>query len=159
MTRLLKTALGTAMWKWTSETARAWFQKADMYLRPVFRAGIMQQTKEKENNLVQNMATHDPKWAAVKKEIVIYYPHNAWQALIWGKTHKGLLWTNQKVLNGEHLGLYLVRASKAMWVSAQGFRVVACKTNCLQPPQLKDNKIWYFSSLDSESWGVSGLFH
>lgn len=78
MTGLQKTAVGTAMWKLTSETARASFQKVDMYLRAFFRASIIQQTKEKENTLVQNMATHDPKWAAVKKEIVIYYPHNAW---------------------------------------------------------------------------------
>lgn len=162
MTGFLKTAVGTAMWKWTTETARASFQKVDMYLRAVFRASIIQQTKEKENNLVQNMAIHDPKWAAVRKEIVIYYPHNAWQALIWGKTCKGLLWTNQKVLNGKHLSLYSVRASEATRVSAQGFRVklsIACKINSLQPPQLKDKKIWYFSSLDSENWGVSGPFH
>lgn len=136
MTGFLKTAVGTAMWKWTSETARASFQKLDKYFRAVFRASIIQQTKEKENNLVQNMATHDPKWAAVRKEIVIYYPHSAWQALIWGKTRKGMLWTNQKVLNGKHLSLYSGRASKATLVSAQGFRVklsIAFKTNCNLP--------------------------
>lgn len=48
-----------------------------MYLRAVFRASVIQQIKEKENNLVQNMATSDAKWAAVRKEIVIYYLHNA----------------------------------------------------------------------------------
>lgn len=142
MTRFLKTAVGTAMWKWTPETARALFQKLDMYLRAVFRASVIQQIKEKENNLVQNMATSDAKWAAVRKEIVIYYLHNAWQALIWNKTCKGILWTKQKVPNGKHQSLYSVRASKATRVSAQGFRVklsIPCKTNCLQPPQLNDN--------------------
>lgn len=53
-----------------------------MYLKAVFRASIIKQTKEKEitteNQLpVHSTATYIPKWAAARKETVRYYPGNA----------------------------------------------------------------------------------
>lgn len=90
------------------------------------------------------MATHDPKWAAVRKEIVIYYPHNAWQALIWGKTQRYLM-DQAESFQWKAPETVFSKSFQSHTVPAQGFRVqlsIACKTNRLQPPQLKDNKIW-----------------